>query len=31
MPGKPRQTGQVAELGGATTVTGHGQNNFDRV
>ena len=31
MPGKPRQIGQVAELGGAPTVTGQPQKIFERV
>ena len=31
VPGKPRQTGQVAELAGAFTVTGLEQKSFDRV
>ena len=31
VPGKPRQTGQVAEFGGAPTVTGESQNIFERV
>ncbi len=31
MPGKPRQTGQVAEFGGAPTRTGQAQKIFDSV
>jgi hypothetical protein len=31
VPGKPRQTGQVAELAGAPTVTGQEQKSFARV
>ncbi len=31
VPGNPRQTGQVAELGGAPTVTGQAQNILERV
>ena len=31
MPGNPRQTGQVAELGGAPTVTGQAQKILERV
>jgi hypothetical protein len=31
VPGKPRQTGHVAELAGAPTMTGHEQKSFDRV